>query len=141
MACPPLKPLRPPGIRLENQANEGHAAMAGQGFALLTPLLWKGDVAAGRLCVPFPDRVSARGWAYWLVYPKERRMVPKVKRFREWLVEEMARAIEDLDGGWARRDPRLAMREQLFLNPNFRLSFNGFEGRTLTMLSRVAAQE
>ena len=29
------------------QANEGHAAMAGQGFALLTPLLWKGDVAAG----------------------------------------------------------------------------------------------
>ena len=43
--------------------------MAGQGFALLTPLLWKGDVAAGRLAVPFPDRVSARGWAYWLVYP------------------------------------------------------------------------
>jgi LysR family glycine cleavage system transcriptional activator len=29
--------LRRPGIRLENQANEGHAAMAGQGFALLTP--------------------------------------------------------------------------------------------------------
>ena len=105
--------LRRPGIRLENQANEGHAAMAGLGFALLTPLLWKGDVAAGRLIVPFPDRVSARGWAYWLVYPKERRMVPKVKRFREWLVEEMARAIEDLDGGWARRDPRLATREQL----------------------------
>ena len=60
--------------------------MAGQGFALLTPLLWKGDVAAGRLAVPFPERVSARGWAYWLVYPTERRMVPKVKRFREWLL-------------------------------------------------------
>ena len=43
--------------------------MAGQGFALLTPLLWKGDVAAGRLSMPFPDRVSTRGWAYWLVYP------------------------------------------------------------------------
>ena len=41
--------LKRPGIRLENQANEGHAAMGGQGFALLTPLLWKGDVAAGRL--------------------------------------------------------------------------------------------
>jgi LysR family glycine cleavage system transcriptional activator len=97
--------LRRPGIRLENQANEGHAAMAGQGFALLTPLLWKGDVAAGRLAVPFPDRVSARGWAYWLVYPKERRMVPKVKRFREWLLEEMERAVEDLDGGWSRKEP------------------------------------
>jgi len=93
--------LRQAGIRLENQANEGHAAMAGLGFALLTPLLWKGDVAAGRLSVPFPDRVSTRGWAYWLAYPRERRMVPKVKRFREWLVAEMRKAIDELDGGWA----------------------------------------
>jgi LysR family glycine cleavage system transcriptional activator len=86
--------LRRPGVRLENQANEGHAAMAGQGFALLTPLLWRGDVAADRLAMPFPGRISTRGWAYWLVYPAERRMVPKVKRFREWLVAEMAAAID-----------------------------------------------
>jgi LysR family glycine cleavage system transcriptional activator len=91
--------LRRPGVRLENQANEGHGAMAGQGFALLTPLLWKGDVASGRLCVPFPDRVSARGWAYWLVYPRERRLVPKVKRFREWLVGEIEAALEQLAAG------------------------------------------
>jgi LysR family glycine cleavage system transcriptional activator len=81
------------GLRLDNQANEGHAAMAGLGFALLTPFLWTGDVAAGRLTIPFPERVSSRGWAYWLVYPSERRMVPKVKRFREWLTEEMSRAL------------------------------------------------
>ena len=62
--------------------------MGGQGFALLTPFLWSGDVAQGRLVRPFPV-VSTRGWAYWLVYPTERRMVPKVKRFREWLMEEI----------------------------------------------------
>ena len=93
--------LRRAGIRLENQANMGHAAMAGQGFALLTPLLWKGDVAAGRLTPPFPDRVSSRSWAYWLVYPTERRMVPKVKRFREWLLPEMEKAKLDLELHWA----------------------------------------
>ena len=86
--------LRRAGIRLENQANEGHAAMAGQGFALLTPLLWKGDVAAGRLCdaVPRPRFRRAAGPIGWSI-PRERRMVPKVKRFREWLVAEMRRRI------------------------------------------------
>ena len=74
------------GIRLDSQANEGHAAMAGQGFALLTPLLWRGDVAGGRLVQPF-ELTSTAGYAYWLAYPPERRMVPKVKRFREWLLD------------------------------------------------------
>ena len=96
--------FRKAGIRLDNQANEGHAAMGGQGFALLTPLLWKGDVAAGRLAVPFPDRVSNRGWAYWLLYPSDRRLTPKVKRFKEWMLAEMARAVEDANGGWAQPD-------------------------------------
>jgi LysR family glycine cleavage system transcriptional activator len=96
--------LRRPGIRFENQANEGHAAMAGQGFALLTPLLWKGDVASGRLAFPFPDRISNRGWAYWLVYPTERRLVPKIKRFREWLIAEMSKAQEEWDGGWGHEE-------------------------------------
>jgi LysR family glycine cleavage system transcriptional activator len=77
------------GVRLDNQANEGHAAMAGQGFALLTPFFWTNDIAEGRLAMPFPKHISSRGWAYWLVYPPERRMLPKVKRFREWLLAEI----------------------------------------------------
>src|SRR3954470_9702059 len=100
--------LRRPGVRMENQSNEGHAAMAGQGFALLTPLLWKGDVAAGRLTMPFPDRISVRGWAYWLAYPRERRMVPKVKRFREWLLSEMRQARTEADGGWGHEEAAVA---------------------------------
>jgi LysR family glycine cleavage system transcriptional activator len=92
--------LSRPGVRLENQSDEGHAAMAGQGFALLTPLLWKGDVAQGRLVVPFPQRISTRNWAYWLVYPSERRGVAKVKRFREWLIAAMANAEAELKESW-----------------------------------------
>lgn len=77
------------GIRLDNQANEGHAAMGGQGFALLTPFLWKGDLASGRLVQPF-DLTATAGYAYWLCVPAERTRVPKIKRFREWLVEALA---------------------------------------------------
>lgn len=76
--------LRRGGIRLDNQANEGHAAMGGQGFALLTPFLWRGDLVGGRLVQPFKQTATA-GYAYWLVVPPERLNVPKIKRFREWL--------------------------------------------------------
>ena len=83
------------GVRLDNQANEGHAAMAGQGFALLTPFFWTGDIGDGRLSMPFAEQVSTRGWAYWLVYPPERRLVPKIKRFREWLLAEIPASAKE----------------------------------------------
>jgi len=85
----PEGPQRP-GVRLDSQAHEGHAAIAGQGVAMLTPFFWKNDLAEGRLARPF-EQVSTRGYAYWFVAPESRRNVPKIKRFREWLLEEMAR--------------------------------------------------
>jgi LysR family glycine cleavage system transcriptional activator len=66
--------------------------MGGQGFALMSPFLWVNDIIQGRLLVPFPEMVSKRGWSYWLVYPSERRLLPKIKRFREWLQSEMDKA-------------------------------------------------
>lgn len=80
------------GLRLDSQANEGHAAMGGRGFVLLTPDFWRGDIIAGRLVQPF-DIVSTRGFAYWLVYPPERGRLPKIKRFREWLFGELAESV------------------------------------------------
>lgn len=85
-------PEGPPraGVRLDSQAHEGHAAIAGQGVAMLTPFFWRNDLAEGRLARPF-EQVSTRGYAYWFVAPEGRRNVPKIKRFREWLIAEMGR--------------------------------------------------
>lgn len=77
------------GLRLDSQANEGHAAMGGRGFALLTPAFWVNDLAEGRLVQPFAA-LGSQGFAYWLCYPPERRAVPKVKRFRDWLLATLA---------------------------------------------------
>jgi LysR family glycine cleavage system transcriptional activator len=82
----------PRGIRLGYQAHEGHAAMAGQGMAMLTPFFWRNDIAEGRLICPF-DQLSSRGWGYWLVYAEQRRNVPKIKRFRDWLLAEVKRDL------------------------------------------------
>lgn len=79
-----------PGVRLDSQAHEGHAAIAGQGVAMLTPFFWRSDLAEGRLVRPF-EQASTRGYAYWLVMPENRRNVPKIKRFREWLLDEIGR--------------------------------------------------
>jgi LysR family glycine cleavage system transcriptional activator len=83
-----------PGVRLDVQAHEGHAAMAGQGVAMLTPFLWRNDLAERRL-VRLSDQLSTRGFGYWLVYPEERRSVPKIKRFREWLLQEIGEERAD----------------------------------------------
>ena len=86
----PEGPTRP-GVRLDSQAHEGHAAMAGQGVALLTPFFWHHDLAEGRLVRPFAQ-VSTRGDGYWLVYPEHRKAAPKIRRFRDWLLREIAAA-------------------------------------------------
>jgi LysR family transcriptional regulator, glycine cleavage system transcriptional activator len=77
-----------PGVRMDSQANEGHAAMAGQGVAMLTPFFWQQDMSEGRLVRLFPQ-VSSLGMAYWIVYPDHRRRLRKIRRFCEWLLAEV----------------------------------------------------
>ena len=78
------------GLRLDNQQMDGAAALAGQGVAVLTPELWAAELRAGRLVQPF-DLVAETDSSYWLVYPQERRHVPKIRAFREWLLGEVDR--------------------------------------------------
>jgi LysR family glycine cleavage system transcriptional activator len=82
-------------IRFDSQQMEGAAAIAGQGVAILTPELWAGEVAAGRLVQPFPA-VADAGRSYWLVYPAARRGSRKIRAFRDWLLAEVRR---DFPGG------------------------------------------
>lgn len=83
------------GVRMDSQANEGHAAMAGQGVAMLTPFFWHQDMAERRLVQLFPQ-VSSLGMAYWIVYPDHRRRSRKIRRFCEWLMAEIG-ALEQAE--------------------------------------------
>lgn len=76
------------GIQLDQQQMEGGAALAGQGVALVTPELWRAELRSGRLVQPFPLTVDL-GSRYWLVYPKARRQLAKLRAFRDWLLAEV----------------------------------------------------
>lgn len=75
---------------LSVQALDAHAAMDGEGVALLTPAYFRRELADGRLIQPF-EAVIDQGDAYWLAYPEGRRNVPKIRAFRDWVVAEAAR--------------------------------------------------
>ncbi len=84
---------RHPDNSLGVQQFEGMAAMAGQGFALINPYFFPGDLAAGRLVQPF-DLLATSERGYWLVYPKARRRSHKIEAFRDWVLNEVARDAE-----------------------------------------------
>ncbi len=78
-----------PDNSLGVQQLEGMAAMAGQGFALINPYFFPGDLASGRLVQPF-DLLATSERGYWLVYPKARRRSAKIEAFRDWVLSEVA---------------------------------------------------
>ena len=83
-----------PGLQLDSQIVEGAAAIASQGVALLNPQMWARDLASGRLVMPF-DIVASTGASFWLVCPANRRNVPKIKRFRDWLLAEVTALTDE----------------------------------------------
>ena len=72
---------------LNMQSLDAVAAVADMGVALLTPAYYRQELADGRLVQPF-DLVIDEGSGYWLAYPESRRNVPKIKKFRDWIVAE-----------------------------------------------------
>ena len=65
------------------------AAIAGHGIAIGSPILFRDEIAAGRL-VPAHDLVAGDGRAFWFVYPVARLQSAKIACFRDWLCETAA---------------------------------------------------
>jgi LysR family glycine cleavage system transcriptional activator len=86
---PPDESGAAPRLAADNQTLEVAAALAGQGFALASPILFAAEIAAGRLAQPF-DVTMPMGRGYWLVYPKDRRRTRKIAAFRDWLLAAVA---------------------------------------------------
>lgn len=81
----------PSRLRADYQALEVAAALGDQGVALASPILFAREIEAGLLVRPFDLAVELiPGYAYWLCWPEGRRRVPKVARFRDWLLAEAA---------------------------------------------------
>jgi LysR family transcriptional regulator, glycine cleavage system transcriptional activator len=70
-------------------AADSHGVLLGRLF------LAAGDIAAGRLLTPFPQRLK-NDYAYWLVYPKASAQKPRIAAFRSWLLGEAEAAATAL---------------------------------------------
>ncbi len=65
------------------------AAIAGAGVVLGRMALAQGDLDAGRLVMPFDLRLKA-DYSFFLVYLENRADDPKIKAFRDWLMDEIS---------------------------------------------------
>ena len=79
------------GTSLAHEYLDIAAAVAGQGIAIGSPLLFRAELDAGRL-VPAHDFVGTDGRAFWFMYPAARQHSRKLKLFGEWIEEQAAAA-------------------------------------------------
>ncbi|MEO5938851.1 MAG: LysR substrate-binding domain-containing protein [Sphingomonas sp.] len=76
-------------MTLQHEYLDIAAAVAGQGIAIGSPVLFDDEIAAGRLVAPH-GRVATDGRSFWLTYPRLRRESPKLMKLQEWLVSEIS---------------------------------------------------
>ena len=79
------------GIRFQSSVHAVQAAVQGDGIVLGRSALVADDLRAGRLVQLFA-LTQPTDLAYYLVYPPLSIARPKVKAFRDWLIEETARS-------------------------------------------------
>jgi LysR family transcriptional regulator, glycine cleavage system transcriptional activator len=86
--APALKKI---GANLSAEYLDITQALAGDGIAIGSPILFRNELDAGRL-VPAHDLVVGDGRAFWFTVPVVRQDSHKIVRFRDWLCDEAAGA-------------------------------------------------
>lgn len=79
------------GTSLAHEYLDIAAAVAGQGIAIGSPLLFRAELDSGRL-VPAHDSVGTDDRAFWFLYPAARQHSRKLIAFGKWLEAEAAAA-------------------------------------------------
>ena len=77
------------GTTFDSTHIAGQAAIRGSGVCVGDPRFFVADMTAGRLVQPF-DLFVATGKSYWFVCLPAMAERPKIKAFRNWLIEEAA---------------------------------------------------
>lgn len=86
--APALKKI---GANLSAEYLDITQALAGDGIAIGSPILFRNEMDAGRL-VPAHELVVGDGRAFWFTVPVARQDSPKIVRFRDWLCDEAGSA-------------------------------------------------
>ena len=89
------------GTSLAHEYLDIAAAVAGQGIAIGSPLLFRNELDDGRL-VPAHDFVATDDRAFWFMFPAARQHSRKLQLFGEWLEQEAA-AARTAGAGYIRR--------------------------------------
>jgi LysR family glycine cleavage system transcriptional activator len=89
------------GLSLAHEYLDIAAAVAGQGIAIGSPLLFRAEIDSGRL-VPAHDFVGTDGRAFWFAFPAAREHSRKIAAFGGWIEAEAANA-RDAGASFIRR--------------------------------------
>jgi LysR family glycine cleavage system transcriptional activator len=82
------------GPRFNQSSLAIEAAVAGKGVVLARYALAVADLEAARLVIPFAHETPT-DFAYWLVYPEAKSVLPEVRAFTAWLKDEVARSRQE----------------------------------------------
>lgn len=82
------------GLLFDSQVLDGQAALAGQGVAILNPIMFDLAIRSGQL-VPVLPQASCDPRIFWICYPERKRRSAKVRAFRDWLLAALRETAGD----------------------------------------------